>query len=118
MTAMMTLQEKTWLDKEVALGEVEQIPVGEGRVFLVAGKGIAVFRARSGELFGVDDSCPHRGGPLGDGLLAGRTVVCPLHGKSFNVRTGECLQGDVDPVNTYPVREENGSMYLTLRYEG
>ena len=88
MTAITTLQEK-----ELPLGDVGQIPVGEGRVFLVAGKGIAVFRSRSGELFGVDDACPHRNGPLGDGLLAGGTVVCPLHGKSFNVRTGACLQG-------------------------
>jgi nitrite reductase (NADH) small subunit len=70
------------------LGRLDEIPLGEGRVFRVDGRDIAVFRCRDGEVHATDAACPHRGGPLADGLVGDGTVVCPLHGCVFDLRTG------------------------------
>jgi nitrite reductase (NADH) small subunit len=85
------------------LGPVERIPLGEGRVLVVAGIAVAVFRARSGALFATEPSCPHQGGPLADGLLGGSVVVCPLHGYRFDLATGRPLGHSCRPLRTYVV---------------
>ena len=66
-----------------------RIPLGEARVFRVDGRDVAVFRCRSGEVFATSAECPHRGGPLADGLVGGHSVICPLHGFVFDLRTGD-----------------------------
>ena len=63
---------------ELTLGPLSAIPPGEGRNFVSLGEKIAVFRTRGGEVFAVQAECPHRGGPLADGLLGGTTLICPL----------------------------------------
>ena len=73
---------------EFVLGPVDDIPVGEGRAYAVAGRQVAVFRLRSGELRALDAVCPHRGGPLADGLIDDRVVVCPLHNFTYDLVTG------------------------------
>jgi nitrite reductase (NADH) small subunit len=84
------------------LGPVERIPLGEGRTFVVADREIAVFRARDGRIFAAEASCPHRQGPLADGLLGGSTVVCPLHGFKFDLATGQPKGNDCRAIATYP----------------
>jgi nitrite reductase (NADH) small subunit len=64
---------------EIALGPVGDIPVGQGRAYVVEGRQIAVFRLRDRSLRALDAVCPHRGGPLADGLTDADVVVCPLH---------------------------------------
>jgi nitrite reductase (NADH) small subunit len=76
------------------LGSVEQIPPGEGRNFLVAGRRVAVFRARDGKLYATQAECPHKGGPLADGLLGSGMLVCPLHERRFDLATGRSQDGD------------------------
>jgi nitrite reductase/ring-hydroxylating ferredoxin subunit len=73
---------------EVNLGPVEQIPLGEGRAFDVAGEQVAVFRLRSGALHAVSAVCPHRGGPIADGQIDGMIVLCPLHLNAFELSSG------------------------------
>lgn len=73
---------------EVTLGPVDQIPVGEGRAYAVGGRQIAVFRLRDGSLRALDAVCPHRGGPLADGLADDRVVICPLHNYTYDLATG------------------------------
>ncbi|MGH7298296.1 MAG: Rieske (2Fe-2S) protein [Polyangiaceae bacterium] len=86
------------------LGPVAHIPPGEGRTFEVRGRLVAVFRTRAGELYATQASCPHRGGPLADGLLGERCVVCPLHGARFDLATGEPLGHHAcEGIATYPV---------------
>ena len=85
------------------LGTIQEIPVGEGRVYQVGDRQIAVFRTRSGEVFAADAKCPHRGGPLSDGVLGGHCVVCPLHNYMFDLRTGHASGQDCRPLTTYPV---------------
>ena len=90
------------------------IPPGEGRNFDWLGEKIAVFRTRSGGVFAVQAACPHRGGPLADGLLGGTTLICPLHAWKFDVSTGDVLFGDCG-LKTYLVRvDDSGQIVLSL----
>ena len=99
---------------EVALGSVDQIPHGEGRTFTVAGQEIAVFHTRSGQVYAVQAECPHRQGPLADGLLGGTTVMCPFHARKFDLTTGIGLQEDCN-IQTYPIRlAGDGGLWLTV----
>jgi nitrite reductase (NADH) small subunit len=99
---------------EVKLGPLETIPPGEGRAFAAGGEKIAVFRTRSGAIFAVQAECPHRGGPLADGLVGGTVLICPLHSWKFDLATGEALFGDCG-IKTYPVRvDESGEIVLTI----
>jgi nitrite reductase (NADH) small subunit len=82
---------------------LEDIPVGEGRALAVDGEQVAVFRLRDGSLRALAAVCPHKGGPLADGLLDQRMVVCPLHGYSYDLQTGAELSNDGAPVCTYTV---------------
>lgn len=70
------------------LGPVHDIPLGEGRAYAVEGEMIAVFRLRDGSLRAVSALCPHKGGPLADGQIDARVVVCPLHLTAFDLITG------------------------------
>jgi nitrite reductase/ring-hydroxylating ferredoxin subunit len=84
------------------LGPLDQIPVGEGRAFAVAGEQVAVFRLRSGAVRALSAVCTHRGGPIADGTIDGRVVMCPLHLNAFELDTGCSLTGE-DPLRSYPV---------------
>jgi nitrite reductase (NADH) small subunit len=99
---------------EVKLGPVSTIPPGEGRNFAVCGETIAVFRTRAAGLFATQAECPHRRGPLADGLVGGTTLICPLHSWKFDLATGNAQFGDCG-LKTYPVRvDENEEMILTI----
>jgi nitrite reductase (NADH) small subunit len=87
----------------VHLGPLTRIPLGEGRVLTAAGIAVAVFRSRSGALFATEPHCPHRGGPLADGLVGGCLLVCPLHGFEFDLATGQPVGNGCRPLRTYPV---------------
>jgi nitrite reductase (NADH) small subunit len=100
---------------QILIGNVDQIPKGEARTFEVNGLRIAVFHTYSGEVFATQPDCPHRGGPLADGLIGGTTVVCPLHDRSFDLRTGKNLSGDCTDIRTYPVTlEQDGGIALQI----
>ena len=100
--------------QEISLGPVELIPLGEGRSFRVRGEVIAVFRGRGGELHAVENRCPHAGGPLSEGITGGCTVICPMHSWKFDLETGACLNDPEYRLRTFPVREEGGSMVVSL----
>jgi nitrite reductase (NADH) small subunit len=74
---------------ETKVAMISEVPPGEGRTFQVGPRRIAVFHARGGQVFATQAECPHRGGPLSDGLLGGEVLICPLHGWKFDLRTGE-----------------------------
>jgi nitrite reductase (NADH) small subunit len=87
----------------VDLGPVEAIPVGEGRTCMVGGREIAVFRTREGQVHAVQARCPHRGGPLADGLVGAGVVVCPLHARRFDLRTGAPIGDRCATLVTYRI---------------
>ncbi len=86
----------------VNLGSLDQIPVGEGRAFDVAGEQVAVFRLRSGKVTAIGAVCPHRGGPIADGQIDGSIVLCPLHMNAFELETGKSTTGQPD-LGCWPV---------------
>lgn len=88
---------------EVTLSPVSAIPEGEGRTFEVGGQRLAVFRGRDGSVFATQAECPHKQGPLADGLLGSGTLICPLHSLKFDLKTGKSLNGDCS-LKTYPAR--------------
>jgi len=95
------------------LGPVSNIPPGEGRVYCVDGENIAVFHTRSGAVYAVQALCPHRGGPLADGLVGGTTLICPLHAWKFELTTGEALFGDCG-LKTFPVHIDDDEHMIVL----
>jgi nitrite reductase (NADH) small subunit len=99
---------------ERILGPADQIPKGEGRVFEVDGLRVAVFHTRGGGIFATQAECPHRQGPLADGLTDENTVVCPLHDRVYDLRTGQELGADC-ALSVYPIRvDASGIMLIGL----
>ena len=84
------------------------IPPGEGRTFNIAGERIAIFRTRADQVFATQAHCPHKNGPLADGLLGGSTLICPLHSWKWDLSTGEALMGDCG-VKTYPAHVDDAN---------
>ena len=99
----------------VALGSLWEIPLGEGRVFTIGDRSIAVFRARDGGVHATDPFCPHRQGPLADGLVGAGTVTCPFHGFRFDLRTGQAIGHDCPPIATHRVTVDGfGELHVHL----
>lgn len=98
----------------IDIGSLDEIPVGEGRTFAIDGTQIAVFRLRDDTLRAVDAVCPHRGGPLADGLADDRVIVCPLHNHTFDLCTGSEVSGAAMSVRSYPVEAVDGTIRVTL----
>ena len=99
---------------EVKLCPLDAIPLGGARNIEVRGQLLAIFHTRSGSVFAVQAECPHRGGPLVDGLAGGTTLICPLHSWKFDLASGEALFGDCG-IKTFPVRvDETGQIVLTV----
>ncbi len=99
--------------REVRLGPVDKVPIGQGFCFYVAEAEIAVFRPRGGGLMAIQNRCPHRNGPLCEGVIDDRQVSCPYHGHKFDLRTG--VGGEAgEQVKVYQVREEKGEITLIL----
>jgi nitrite reductase (NADH) small subunit len=98
------------------LGPVALIPFGEGRMFEVGDTTIAVFRVRGGQVYATEPWCPHRGGPLADGIVASGKVVCPLHGYMFELESGNPVHHECRRLRTYPVRlNDADELLVTMR---
>jgi nitrite reductase (NADH) small subunit len=96
------------------LGPVDELPVGEGRVFVLDGRQVAVFRLRRGGVRAVSAVCPHAGGPIADGLVDSRLVECPLHQHAYDLTTGVSPTG-APPLPVYPARvDDSGHVVVDL----
>ena len=92
------------LDDTVAydLGSIDRIPQGEGQTFLVAGREIAVFRARGSDVVRATQArCPHKSGLLADGIVGDGQVICPLHSYRFDLATGTPAGNACQALTTY-----------------
>jgi nitrite reductase/ring-hydroxylating ferredoxin subunit len=98
---------------EHRVGPVADIPLGEGRAYAVAGEQVAVFRLRDGSLRAVSAVCPHRGGPIADGQIDDRIVLCPLHLNAFDLTSGACTTAAY-ALQTYPVRVDGSDVVVTV----
>lgn len=112
MSAAATgLAAEAWIE----VGRLEDIPRLGARVVRSAQGNIAVFRSAADEVFALADRCPHRGGPLSQGIVFGTRVACPLHDWVVELKTGTAVAPDVGCTDTYPVRVEDGVVWLSLR---
>ena len=93
---------------------VEDIPKLGARVVRSAHGHIAVFRNADDEVFALHDKCPHKGGPLSQGIVFGRKVACPLHGWNIGLDDGNAVAPDVGCARSFPVKVENGQVFLGL----
>jgi nitrite reductase/ring-hydroxylating ferredoxin subunit len=82
-----------------AAGEVKP---GSSKICVVDGREIALFNV-SGKYYAIENTCPHQGGPLGEGWLEGNIVTCPWHAWCFDVTTGKMTLGDYDGVEAFDV---------------
>ncbi len=90
------------------------IPKLGSRVVTTDSMNIAVFRNSKDEVFAMRDECPHKKGPLSQGIVHGSTVTCPLHNWKIDLSTGEAQGPDEGCTNTFPVKIEDGKVFLSL----
>ena len=93
---------------------IDEIPPGESKVIEVNGKPIAVFNV-GGSFYAIYNTCPHEGGPLGEGRLKGYVVSCPWHDLSFDVRNGRGTHDGGYCVGSYEVKVEGHEVYVGAR---
>ena len=95
------------------VAQVADLGDGQGKVVDVAGRSLAVFNV-GGRFYAIDNLCPHRGGPLGEGDIEGAIVVCPWHGWRWDVTTGANANNPAVRVSCYAVTVEQGAVFVAL----
>ena len=98
----------SWID----IGALEDIPLRGARVVKTRLGCIAVFRTSDEEVFATSDRCPHKGGPLSEGIVHGKSVTCPLHNWVFSLESGEAQGADEGMIDTFAIRIEDGRLML------
>jgi len=92
---------------------VGDVPLGEGRQAEVDGVRVAIFHTVDG-FYAVQASCPHRGGPLADGLVGEHSVICPLHAFRFDLADGAPLGNGCPALETFPVEVRGEHVYVSV----
>ena len=100
------------MTKWIEIAKLEDIPRLGARVLKTDTMDIAVFRTAADQVFALRDRCPHKGGPLSQGIVHGGTVTCPLHNWKIDLASGEAQGPDQGCTNSYPVKVEAGVVYL------
>ena len=99
----------------IEIGTLNDIPVLGSRVVRTASGDIAVFRTADDEVFALDDRCPHKGGPLSQGIVHNKRVTCPLHNFVIELKTGTAVAPDEGCTRTHPAKVENGTVWLGVK---
>jgi nitrite reductase (NADH) small subunit len=102
----------------IQVGHLDDIPKLGARVVKTGQGDIAVFRNSEDEIFALLDRCPHKGGPLSQGIVFDRRVTCPLHNWVISLETGEATGPDTGCTNQFPVRVEDHMIYISLDKTG
>ena len=96
----------------VDIGALDDIPPQGARVVKTAQGCVAVFRTADDRVFALEDRCPHKGGPLSEGIVHGDRVTCPLHNWVFDMNSGLAQGADEGAVRTYPIRVQQGRVLI------
>jgi nitrite reductase (NADH) small subunit len=99
-----------WLD----ICDLEEINVLGSRIVSGPKGDIALFRTSADEVFALDDRCPHKGGPLSQGIIYGKRVACPLHNWQIELESGEAVAPDQGCAHRHQAKVENGRVLLAL----
>ena len=100
----------------VAVADAASLAPGQGRTVQARGRELALWNV-DGKFCAIDNACPHRGGPLGAGVLDQGRVFCPLHGWEFDPATGACLSNPARPVACYATKVEAGQVWIEIPTE-
>ena len=98
----------------IEIGTIAAIPRRGARCVNTPAGRIAVFRTQEDQVFAIENRCPHKQGPLSEGIVHGASVTCPLHNWVFDLATGKALGADEGQVKTYPIDLVDGRIYLAL----
>ncbi|MEL6465539.1 MAG: nitrite reductase small subunit NirD [Pseudomonadota bacterium] len=101
-----------WID----IAALDDIPQRGARVVKTRAGCVAVFRTAGDEVFALENSCPHKQGPLSEGIVHGSAVTCPLHNWVISLETGLVQGNDEGQVATYPARLEGGRILLDTTF--
>ncbi len=93
---------------------LDEIPRLGSRVVKSAQGDIAVFRTAEDEVFALLDKCPHKGGPLSQGLVAGKVVTCPMHSWKIQLDSGMAVAPDVGCTRSFAVKLEAGTVWIAI----
>jgi nitrite reductase (NADH) small subunit len=94
------------------IGSINDIPRRGARCVTTPGGRIAVFRTAEDAVFATEDRCPHKGGPLSQGIVHGASVTCPLHNWVLCLETGKALGADAGEVGRFPVRLDGQRLFI------
>ena len=95
---------------------LEEVPMLGSRVVEAGELELALFRTAGDMIFAIKNACPHKGGPLSEGIVHGTSVTCPLHNWKIDLASGEALGPDQGCANTFPVKIKNGQIYIELAH--
>ena len=99
----------------VAIGHIDDIPVRGARCLRTRLSARSpCFARRPTRFYAIDDQCPHKGGPLPDGIVHGNAVTCPLHSWVFSLESGKAQGADEGTARTYPLRNIDGALFIAL----
>ncbi len=102
------------MPKTIKVAQTGELSPGSGKVVDADGRSIALFNVE-GTYYAIDNTCTHKGGPLGEGELNGDTVTCPWHGAHFDVKTGKVLKKPAGKdVNSFPIRVVGSDILVEL----
>jgi nitrite reductase (NADH) small subunit len=101
-----------WID----IADLDAVPQRGARVVKTSAGCVAIFRTATDEVFALDNACPHKQGPLAEGIVHGNAVTCPLHNWVINLETGLVQGTDEGKVATYPARVEAGRILLDATF--
>lgn len=104
----MNMSHSNWID----VGALDDIPKLGARLVKTPRGCLALFRTDADEVFALDDKCPHKGGPLSQGIVHGKSVTCPLHNWVISLETGAACGADEGATATHKVRVEAGRLLL------
>ena len=107
-------QATEWLD----IAALSDIPLQGARLLRTGAGCVAIFRTHDDRVFALDDRCPHKGGPLSQGIVSGDSVTCPLHGWNIALDSGQACAPDVGCARRYPVLLRDGAVWLALAAPG
>ncbi|MEA3302629.1 MAG: nitrite reductase small subunit NirD [Pseudomonadota bacterium] len=98
----------------IEITQLDEIPVLGSRVVKTDSMDIAIFRTSDDRIFAVKDACPHKQGPLSQGIVHGTSVTCPLHNWKIDLASGEALGADEGCTNVYDTKVEDNMVYLRI----
>ncbi len=101
------------MPKRVTVAKLTDVPPGQCLAVEAEGVGVALFNV-GGTIYALDNTCPHAGGPLGEGTLDNDIVECPWHGWRYNVKTGERPENSQIKVDCYPVHLEGDRITVVI----